>query len=139
MPCKKKINPTVLEVNLNAILDNFNYFRSLLKPNTKIICMVKANGYGIGAYRLSRILQNNGADVLAVALVDEGIYLRKKGIHLPIIVMNTEKYSLNKIFQYNLYPCIYSQNILNATILETKKQGILHYPIHLKIDTGMHR
>ncbi|GMO35707.1 MAG: hypothetical protein Pg6B_06510 [Candidatus Azobacteroides pseudotrichonymphae] len=140
MLCREKIDDyTILEINLKAIIDNFNYFRSLLKRDTKIICMVKANGYGIGSYELSKTLQNNGADILAVALADEGVYLRKKGIHLPILVMNTEKYSLNKIFQYNLHPCIYNQNILDATIVETKKQDILHYPIHLKIDTGMHR
>lgn len=136
---KERINPTILEINLSAMINNFNYFCSLLNSSTKIICIVKANGYGLGSYKLSKTLQNNGASFLAVALIDEAIYLRKKGIYLPILVMNIEKYSLHKLFQYNLYPCVYNENILNLIIIEAKKQNILYYPIHLKMDTGMHR
>ncbi|MDR2520487.1 MAG: alanine racemase [Bacteroidales bacterium OttesenSCG-928-I14] len=136
---KNRINPTILEVNLSALVSNFNYFRSILNPSTRIICVVKANAYGMGAYRLSKTLQNNGVSALAVAYIGEGIFLREKGIYLPIFVMNVEKYSLHEIFKYNLSPCIYDKNILDLIIIEARKQNILNYPIHLKIDTGMHR
>ncbi len=130
---------TILEVDLSALIHNLNYFRGLLKPNTKMMCMVKADGYGSGASEIARTLQHNKCDYLAVAVADEGAELRKNGIHIPIIVMNPEQHSFDLIFENNLEPEIYSFNLLQKFIQSAEKQGVTNYPIHLKIDTGMHR
>ncbi len=130
---------TVLEVDLNALVHNFNYFRSYLKPETKIISMVKAQAYGSGAAEISRTLQHHKCDYLAVAVADEGAELRTEGIHIPIMVMNPEAHSFRLIFEHNLEPEIYNFNILQSFLKESEKQGVIDYPIHLKIDTGMHR
>jgi alanine racemase len=136
---QEKTYQTVLEVNLDAIIHNLNYFRAKLKPATKIICMVKAFGYGIGSYELAKTLQERGADYLAVALADEGAELRREGITMPIMVMNPEEHALNTLLEYHLEPEIYNQNILNALIKETNRREILQYPIHIKLNTGMNR
>lgn len=136
---EKKVHETILEVNLDAIVHNFNYYRSKLKPETKIVCMVKAFGYGIGSYELAKTLQEHRCDYLAVAVADEGAELRKEGISIPIIVMNPEFSSLNVLFENQLEPEVYSFRMLDAFIRETEKRGITSYPIHIKIDTGMHR
>ena len=133
------VHETVLEVDLNALVNNFNYFRSFLKPNTKTMCMVKANAYGSGDVEVARTLQHNGCDYLAVAVADEGAVLRREGIVLPIVVMNPETNSFHKILEHNLEPEIYSFRLLEQMISEAKRQGITKYPIHIKIDTGMHR
>ncbi|KKB58518.1 bifunctional UDP-N-acetylmuramoyl-tripeptide:D-alanyl-D-alanine ligase/alanine racemase [Parabacteroides gordonii] len=136
---EKKVHETILEVNLDAVVHNFNYYRSKLKPETKMVCMVKAFGYGAGSYELAKTLQEHRCDYLAVAVADEGAELRKEGISIPIIVMNPEFSSFNVLFENNLEPEIYSFRLLDAMIKETERRGITSYPIHIKIDTGMHR
>lgn len=134
-----KIHETVLEVNLDALVHNVNCFRSKLKPETQLICMVKAAGYGSGALEVAKTLQANSVDVLAVAVADEGVELRQAGIHLPILVMNPEFGSFATIFEHKLEPEIYSFKLLDAFIQEAEKEGVRDYPIHIKLDTGMHR
>jgi len=135
----EKVHQTVLEVNLDAIIHNLKYFRSKLESGTKIICMVKAFGYGIGSYELAKTLQERGVDYLAVALADEGAELRREGITMPIMVMNPEEHAFSTLFEYNLEPEIYNLSMLDAIIRETERRGILYYPIHVKLDTGMNR
>lgn len=131
---------TVLEVNLNAILHNINYHKSLLKPVTKMVAMVKANAYGLGSYEVSEFLQHHHIDYLGVAYVDEGVELRKKGITTPIIVMNPEQHSYQTIIEYNLEPEIYSFRVLELFYEAVQKSGYdKKYPIHIKLETGMHR
>lgn len=130
---------TMLEVNLSALVHNFNYFRAKLRHETKIICMVKAFAYGSGAVEVSKTLQHHRCDYLAVAVADEGAELRREGITLPIMVMNPEPNSFNLLFEYQLEPEIYSFNLLNAFIKAAVRHGENHYPIHVKIDSGMHR
>ncbi|MDR0682780.1 MAG: bifunctional UDP-N-acetylmuramoyl-tripeptide:D-alanyl-D-alanine ligase/alanine racemase [Dysgonamonadaceae bacterium] len=136
---EEKVHQTVLEVNLDAVIHNLKYFRSKLKPGTKVICMVKAFGYGIGSYELAKTLQERGADYLAVALADEGAELRREGITMPVLVMNPEEHAFNTLFEYHLEPEIYNLNILNTIIREAERRGILSYPIHIKLNTGMNR
>ena len=136
---EKKVHETILEVNLDAIVHNFNFYRSKLNPETKMVCMVKASGYGIGSVELAKTLQSHRCDYLAVAVADEGADLRKEGISIPIIVMNPEFSSFNVLFENHLEPEVYSFRWLNALIKETERRGITDYPIHIKIDTGMHR
>jgi len=130
---------TTLEVNLNALVDNLNYFRSKLHPETKMMCMVKAFAYGSGAVEVARTLQHHRCDYLAVAVADEGAELRREGIRIPIVVMNPEKGSFAMIFDNKLEPEIYSFRLLDAFITAAEKLGITDYPIHMKIDSGMHR
>ena len=130
---------TILEVNLNTLVDNLNYFRSKLKPTTKVMCMVKAFAYGSGASEVSRTLQHHRCDYLAVAVADEGVELRKEGIRIPIVVMNPEQGSFGIIFDNNLEPEIYSFRLLDAFIVAAEKLGLQDYPIHIKIDSGMNR
>lgn len=130
---------TILEVNLNALVDNLNYFRSKLRPQTKVMCMVKAFAYGSGSIEVARTLQHHRCDYLAVAVADEGVELRHEGIRIPIAVMNPEKGSFGLIFDYKLEPEIYSFRLLDAFITAAEKLGITDYPIHVKIDSGMHR
>jgi len=130
---------TILEVNLNALVDNLNYFRSKLRPETKMMCMVKAFAYGSGAVEVARTLQHNHCDYLAVAVADEGADLRHEGIRIPIIVMNPEKGSFGMIFDNKLEPEIYSFRLLDSFIIAAEKLGLTDYPVHIKIDSGMHR
>lgn len=131
---------TVLEVNLNAILHNINYHKSLLKPETKMMAMVKANAYGLGSFEVSEFLQHHHIDYLGVAYADEGVELRKKGITTPIIVMNPEQHSYQTIIEYNLEPEIYSFRVLDLFYEAVQKSGYdKKYPIHIKLETGMHR
>ena len=130
---------TVLEVNLSALADNFNYFRSKLKPSTKIMCMVKAFAYGAGSVEVARTLQHHHCDYLAVAVADEGAELRRAGIHVPIEVMDPEMNALDSIIENELEPNIYNFRILQAFSEAVKAQGLSHYPVHIKIDSGMHR
>ena len=134
-----KVHETILEVNLDALVHNFNYYRSKLKPSVKIICMVKAFAYGAGAYEVAKTLQEHRCNYLAVAVADEGAELRKAGITIPIMVMNPEMTAFQTIFDNRLEPEIYSSRLLDAFIKEADKRGITDYPVHLKIDTGMHR
>lgn len=131
---------TVLEINLNAILHNINYHKSLLKPGTKMMAMVKANSYGLGSYEISEFLQHHHIDYLGVAFADEGVELRKKGITTPIVVMNPEQHSYEAIIEYNLEPEIYSFRVLELFYEAVQKSGYdKKYPIHVKLETGMHR
>ncbi len=130
---------TTLEVNLNALVENLNYFRGKLKPETKIMCMVKAFAYGSGSVEVARTLQHHHCDYLAVAVADEGAELRNEGIRIPIVVMNPEKGSFGIIFDNMLEPEIYSFRLLEAFIAAVEKLGLTDYPIHIKIDSGMHR
>ncbi|MDR3653044.1 MAG: bifunctional UDP-N-acetylmuramoyl-tripeptide:D-alanyl-D-alanine ligase/alanine racemase [Paludibacter sp.] len=130
---------TILEVNLNALVDNLNYFRAKLRPETKMMCMVKAFAYGSGAVEVARTLQHHRVDYLAVAVADEGADLRNEGIRIPIVVMNPEKGSFGMIFDNKLEPEIYSFRLLDSFIAAAEKLGLTDYPIHIKIDSGMHR
>lgn len=135
----RKVHETTLEVNLDAIVHNFNFYRSRLNPETKMVCMVKASAYGAGSYELAKTLQEHRCDYLAVAVADEGEELRKAGITIPIMVMNPEFGSFNVLFENYLEPEVYSFRLLDAIIRETERRGITSYPIHIKVDTGMHR
>ncbi len=130
---------TILEINLDAMVNNLDFFRSLLKPKTRIMVMVKAFSYGSGTYEIANLLQYHNVDYLAVAFVDEGIFLRKNGINMPVLVMNPEINSYNQLLEYNLEPEIYNFKTFNAFNDLLLKRNIKNYPIHLKIDTGMHR
>ncbi|MBN1462795.1 MAG: bifunctional UDP-N-acetylmuramoyl-tripeptide:D-alanyl-D-alanine ligase/alanine racemase [Paludibacteraceae bacterium] len=133
------MHQTTLEVDLSALIHNVNYFRSYLNPETKIMSMVKAYGYGSGDIEVARTLQHHNCDYLAVAVADEGADLRNEGIHIPIVVMNPEIGAFGKIFEYRLEPEIYSNRLLEAFLKEAEKQGESNYPVHIKIDTGMNR
>ena len=131
---------TVLQVNLSALVDNVRYFRSLLRSETRLMAMVKAFAYGTGSVEISRALQQSGlVDYLAVAVADEGVELRKAGITLPIVVMDPEVAALDLILENNLQPNIYSLQSLNNIIAAVQAKGLEQYPIHIKIDSGMHR
>ena len=137
---QEKSHDTVLEINLSHILNNLNHYRSLLKPETKVMAMVKAFSYGSGSYEIASFLQHHHVDYFAVAYADEGVQLRKGGIKAPIMVMNPEISSFEDLLRYQLEPEIFSFRILDAfcTFINSKK----HKPtqlVHLKIDTGMNR
>jgi len=134
-----KTHSTCLEINLNAMAYNLNYFRSLLKPDTKIMVMVKALSYGSGTFEIANMLQFQKVDYLAVAYADEGVELRRAGIQLPVMVMNPEFRSFEAIVDYRLEPEIYSISILNKFLLFIKERGLKNFPVHIKFDTGMHR
>ncbi len=136
----EQTHETVLEINLSALADNVRYFRSLLHPATKLVCMVKAFAYGAGPVEVSQHLQREGlADYLAVAVADEAAELREAGITLPIIVMDPEATALRKIIANNAEPNIYSFTALENFIRAAEEEGLENYPIHIKIDSGMHR
>ena len=131
---------TVLKVNLSALVENVRYFRSLLRPTTKLTCMVKAFAYGAGSVDVSKALQASGlVDYLAVAVADEGVELRRAGITLPIIIMDPEVAAMDLILENNLEPNVYSHQSLKTVIAAVESKGLEHYPIHIKIDSGMHR
>lgn len=135
----RKTHETVLRVNLTALASNVRYFKQLLRPETQLTCMVKAFAYGTGSVEIAQCLQDCGADCLAVAVCDEGVELRRAGIHLPIIIMDPEVTALATIIENNLEPNIYSFQSLDNIITIARQSGIEHYPIHIKIDSGMHR
>ncbi len=131
---------TVLKVNLSALIDNVRYFRSLLKPETKLTCMVKAFAYGAGSVEVSKALQASGlVDYLAVAVADEGVELRRAGITLPIIIMDPEVAAMDLILENNLEPNVYSHQSLKTVIAAAEAKGLENVPVHVKIDSGMHR
>ena len=131
---------TILEVNLSALVDNVRYFRSLMPSTTQLTCMVKAFAYGAGSVELSKALQqSNLVDYLAVAVADEGVELRKAGITLPIIIMDPEVVALDLIIENNLQPNIYSFQVLDDIIRAAEAKGLEALPVHIKIDSGMHR
>ena len=136
---EEKVHKTVLEININALIHNYNHFKSLLHPHTKMVVMVKAFAYGSGIVEIANVLQFHRADYLAVAFADEGKELRENGITLPIMVMNPEDGGFDTLIRYCLEPEIYSFHILKQFAKATSEQGICDYPIHIKLDTGMHR
>ena len=130
---------TVMEVDLNALAHNFKFFKSLIKPGTKTVGMVKASGYGAGSYEIAKTLQDCGCDYLAVAVHDEGVDLRKASISMPIIVLNPNGVNYKAMFQYRLEPELYNLDMGRDLIKEGKKYGVKNFPVHIKIDSGMHR
>ena len=136
---EQKVHETILEVNLGAVVENLNYYRSFLKPTTKMVCMVKADAYGAGAVEVAKTLQDHRVDYLAVAVADEGVTLRKAGITSNIIIMNPEMTAFKTMFDYDLEPEVYNFRLLEALVKAAEKQGITGWPIHVKLDTGMHR
>ncbi|MBR0310520.1 MAG: alanine racemase [Paludibacteraceae bacterium] len=147
----QQTHETVMRVNLTALTDNVRYFRSLLRPTTKLTCMVKAFAYGAGSVEVSRALQrmnehgannntlNSMVDYLAVAVADEGVELRRAGITLPTIIMDPEVAAMDLILENNLEPNVYSFASLEQVIRSASEKGLEDYPIHIKIDSGMHR
>lgn len=130
---------SILEVNLDAVVDNFNAYRSMLRPQTGIVAMVKASGYGTGALELAKTLQSQGAAYLAVAVVEEGVSLRRAGITMPIMVLNPVTTNYQALFGYNLEPAVFSLRELEMLVEEAARYGRCEYPVHIKFDTGMHR
>ena len=135
----QKVHETTLEIDLDAMVDNLNYYRSMMAPTVKIVCMVKAFAYGAGFYEIAKTLQDHRVDYLAVAVADEGEQLRKAGITANILVMNPELTAFKTIFENHLEPEVYSFTLLEAMIRACEREGYMHYPIHIKIDTGMSR
>ena len=136
---QQKVHGTVLEVNLDALVHNLNYYRTRLQPATRIMVMVKAFAYGSGSYEIANLLQFHRVDYLAVAYADEGVALREQGISLPIMVMNPTPDSFPKMQQYQIEPEIYSQALLERLLAATQPATAAPQLIHLKLDTGMHR
>lgn len=134
-----RTHETVLEVNLDAMTSNYNFYRSRLNPQTGIVAMVKASGYGAGSYELAKTLQSLGAAYLGVAVPDEGIDLRKAGITMPIMVLNPKILNYRLLFSNRLEPEIFDISILREIIDAARKLGVTDYPVHIKLDTGMHR
>lgn len=130
---------TVLEVNLNHLVHNLRFYKSRLRRDTRMMVMVKAFSYGSGMYEIARSLEMGEADYLAVAFTDEGVALRKQGINIPVVVMNAEEDGFRNLLKYNLEPVIYSFHQLEKLVHELKSLGTPEYPVHLKLDTGMHR
>lgn len=139
---QRKAHETVMEVNLSALLHNYNYFRSIIAPGTRLMAMVKAFSYGSGSYEIANILQYHHVDYLTVAYADEGVELRRNGITTPIMVMNPEAESFDTLIRYDLEPEIYSFEVLEK-LQETIQNMLLPenkpVKIHIKLDTGMHR
>ena len=134
-----KVHETTLEIDLGAMVDNLNYYRSMMAPTVKTVCMVKAFAYGAGFYEIAKTLQDHRVDYLAVAVADEGEQLRKAGITANILVMNPELSAFKTMFENNLEPEIYSFTLLDEMIRACEREGYMHYPVHIKIDTGMSR
>ncbi len=136
---EEKTHETVLEINLNAISHNLNYYKSKMKPTTKMMVMVKAFGYGNGGFEIAKLLEHHKVDYLGVAFADEGISLKNAGIQLPIMVLNPESTSFSAIIQHQLEPEIYSLKGLKAFLKIAEQKNLQQFPIHIKLDTGMHR
>lgn len=136
---QQKAHETILEINLNALVHNLNFYRSRLRPTTRVMAMVKAASYGSGSFEIANILQFHHVDYLAVAYTDEGVELRKSGITLPIMVMNPEVQSFESMLQHKLEPEIYNLRLLNQIGDELKKHEGEPFRVHIKLDTGMHR
>lgn len=135
----QKAHETVMEINLNALQNNLNFYRSKLRPDVKVMAMVKAFSYGSGSFEVANMLQFNKVDYLAVAYIDEGIALRNAGITLPIMVLNPEVSAFDKMVEFTLQPEIYSFTLFDEFVKFAQQKNIFSYPIHIKIDTGMHR
>lgn len=136
---EEKTHETVLEINLNAISHNLNFYKSKLQPTTKMMVMVKAFSYGNGGFEIAKLLEYHQVDYLGVAFADEGIRLKTAGIQLPIMVLNPESTSFPAIIQHELEPEIYSLKGLKAFLKIAEQKQLYQFPIHIKLDTGMHR
>ncbi len=136
---QKKYHQTILEINLNRLVDNLNIFKSQLRPDTRIMVMVKAFSYGSGSSEIARVLQFQQVDYLAVAVADEGIELRKAGIELPIVVMNPEEHSFESMIEFRLEPNIYSPGLYRRFAAAVERNATTYYPVHIKLETGMNR
>ena len=136
---EQQVHITVLEINLDAISHNLNEFRKFLRPETRIMAMVKAFAYGAGSAEIASLLEYHRVSYLGVAYSDEGVDLRKAGVTMPVMVMSPDLSSSDVIIQHNLEPEIYSFPSLERFTETASKHGLYNYPIHLKIDTGMHR
>ncbi|SNR23407.1 bifunctional UDP-N-acetylmuramoyl-tripeptide:D-alanyl-D-alanine ligase/alanine racemase [Flavobacterium sp. ov086] len=136
---EEKTHETVLEINMDSISHNLNYYKSKLADDVKIMVMVKAFGYGNGGLEIAKLLEHHKVDYLGVAFADEGISLKNGGIKLPIMVLNPESTSFPSIIQYELEPEIYSIKGLNAFLKIAREKNLKDFPIHIKLDTGMHR
>ncbi len=134
-----QVHETLLEVNLESMAHNLKQYQQILRPSTKIMAMVKAFSYGTGGFEIARLLEFHKVDYLAVAYVDEGVSLRKSGIRLPIVVMNTEENALTQLIEWQLEPVIFSLRGLTALTKILKQEVINHFPIHIELETGMNR
>lgn len=136
---ESKVHTTALEVNLDHMIHNLNTFRSMLRPQVQVMAMVKAMGYGSGVFEVANALQQQGVEFLAVAFADEGVALREAGISMPVVVLNADNDSFDLMVEYRLEPEIYSFSSLAAFTEAVRRQGEQRYPVHVKLDTGMHR
>ncbi|HMO33573.1 MAG TPA: bifunctional UDP-N-acetylmuramoyl-tripeptide:D-alanyl-D-alanine ligase/alanine racemase [Lacibacter sp.] len=136
---EEQVHETVLEINLTALARNIRSVRELLQPGVRLMAVVKAFSYGSGSYEIAHLLQDQGADYLAVAFPDEGVELRKAGITLPILVMNPDRRSFDTLLQHALEPELYSLALFDAFDAFLEREGASRYPVHIKLDTGMHR
>ncbi len=136
---ERKSHTTVFEIDLDAMSSNLAHFRRLAGPEVKIMAMVKASGYGHGNYEVANMLYNNGVDYLAVAFADEGVRLREQGVTMPIVVLNADADSFGLMIANRLEPEIYSFGSLDSFASAVKESSESGYPIHIKLDTGMHR
>lgn len=130
---------TRLEISMDAVIHNLNEFRRLLKPGTGVIAMVKAFAYGSGSAEIASLLEHNGVSCFAVARADEGVALREAGITSPVMVMSSDDDETEQIIHHNLEPEIYNPESLESFASAARRYGLLDYPVHIKIDTGMHR
>lgn len=135
----EKVHETTLEVNLRALRSNLDHYRSMKQPSTKMVCMIKADAYGAGSAEVAKTLQDSGVDYLAVAVADEGVTLRRNGITAGIMVMNPEMNSFHTLFERRLEPEVYSFRLMDALIDAAQREGVSDFPVHIKLDTGMHR
>ncbi len=136
---QKKYHKTQLEINLNTLVENLNAFKAIVKPETKIMVMVKAFSYGSGTVEIARALEFQKVDYLAVAVADEGIELRQAGIESPIVVMNPEEHSFDAMIEYRLEPNIYSRVVFHKFNMAARSAAVVQYPVHIKLETGMNR
>jgi Alr-MurF fusion protein len=134
-----QVHETLMEVNLDAMAQNLKQYQQILQPATKIVAMVKAFSYGTGGFEIARLLEFHKVDYLGVAYADEGVTLRKSGIRLPIIVMNTEENALAPLLEWRLEPVIYSFRGLAALQKLLKLEAVQHFPIHIELETGLNR
>jgi len=136
---EQQVHQTVLEIDLSALAHNLKTYQQQLHPQTRIMAMVKAFSYGSGSFEIANLLQFHKVDWLGVAYADEGVELRKAGISIPMMVMNPEQTSFAAIVDHGLEPEIFSFDIFHSFLLYLKQQGLREYPVHIKLDTGMHR
>ena len=136
---EQQVHQTVLEVNLDAITHNLNFFRSHINHDTRIMAMVKAFAYGAGPAEIASLLEYQRVSYLGVAFADEGVELRNAGVTLPVMVMNPDPSAFEVMIKYNLEPEIYSLSSFNRFSQIASRHGLVNYPVHIKIDSGMHR